>query len=176
LDNFLFMAHVPSIAGFVAIEPMESAAPSYKPRLPAPIGTPGSSRHADSVKSGSGIVSLALVLVATLATSDVGRVDETPREIPLVSGFEFSRPEAQVCSQTATLEARELVFETVEAGDLDADEIRRIAAGEREVVKFKWNPATGELTYDTSSPTGVFSDLVSSSRTSDLARPICESH
>ena len=80
---------------------------------------------------------------------------------------------AQSCSH-AGAQVRDLVFETLE---LDADDLRDVealAAARREVVRFDWNPATGELTYDTAAPTSVFNDLAPSA---GVSAPVlsCES-
>lgn len=157
---------------------MECAVCSYSRRLRAPIGSRESARHAEEVKSGYGMVSIALLLVAALAAPRAGRVDEgTPGGEWVIPGFSASPAAARTCGQSATPEAREIAFETVEPGDLDAEEILRLTTRSRELVSFRWNAATGELSYDTSARTGVFSDLVSSSPPSGPPlHPTCESH
>jgi hypothetical protein len=119
---------------------------------------------------------MVLLALGALVAPDAGRVGESSRgELWVAAGLEDVRAIAQPCSQRTSIEARDLVFERVGPGDLDVDEIRRLAAGAREVVNFEWNAATGELTYDTSAPTGVFSDLAPSSLASFPTPPICES-
>ena len=65
-----------------------------------------------------------------------------------------------LCNETGDTEPRDLVFEWVEPGDLDAEEIRRL---------------TGELSFDTTAPTGVFNDLLASSPASAGSPPRCGS-
>lgn len=67
-----------------------------------------------------------------------------------------------LCHETGGSEQRDLVFEWVEPGDLDAEDIRRVSGGNREVVAFHWSEQTGELSFDTSAPTAVFSDVAAS--------------
>jgi hypothetical protein len=121
------------------------------------------------------MVSMVLLVFGALLAPEAGRMGESSREDLWVAEYENTRVMAEPCTQTTSIEARDLVFERVEPGDLDVDEVRRIAAGTREVVSFKWHAATGELTYDTSAPTGVFSDLAPSSLASAPIHPICES-
>lgn len=112
------------------------------------------------------MVSISLALLAALGAPDAGRDDENG------TGALWVAPElvaaashlVQPCGQSAAFHARELVFETLDPGERD-DPPAPAAAG-REMVRFEWNPATGELSYDTSAPSGVFSDLATSSRIS----------
>lgn len=73
----------------------------------------------------------------------------------LVAGASPALP----CGQAASLARRDLVFETLDPADLDTELPRLLAAGTREVVDFTWNPATSELSFTTTAPTAVFSDL-----------------
>lgn len=120
---------------------------------------------------------MILLVLGAMGSPEAGRVGENNRgESWLAAPTPAeSRTIAQPCSQLASLEARQLVFEKIRPGDLDADDIQRIAAGTHEVVSFQWNAATGELTFDTSAPTGVFSDLATSFRASRQDHPICVS-
>jgi hypothetical protein len=128
------------------------------------------------VKSGYGTVTIALLVLGALGAPKAGRVGESNGGGPWAEpGQKNARVFAQPCGEVTFHEPRELVFETVEPGDLDADDIRRLAAGGHEVVSFQWNAGTGELTYDTSAPTGVFSDLALSSQASFQVRPLCVS-
>ena len=123
---------------------------------------------------------MALVLLGAFVAPQAGRVsggisdDVRPNDLVLAPE-PLAASIALPCGLTASPEAREIVFERVQPGDVDADDIRQLAKGAREVVSFEWNAATGELTYDTTAPTGVFSDLVSASEPSAPSPPICES-
>jgi hypothetical protein len=64
----------------------------------------------------------------------------------------------QTCSQQAG-QRSELVFETLQPDDIDSELPRLLAMAGREVVDFEWNSATGELSFSTTAPSSVFSDL-----------------
>lgn len=85
------------------------------------------------------------------------------------------RVPAMLCNEVGVGEPRDIVFEWVKPGDLAAEDLHQLADGNREMVTFHWNEATGELSYDTSAPTAVFSDLVASSPASARNRANCES-
>ncbi|HEX6636868.1 MAG TPA: hypothetical protein VF033_04350 [Steroidobacteraceae bacterium] len=106
-------------------------------------------------------VSIGFLIAAFMAV-DAGRVGESGSGAMWIAP-EFvsaARISSTPCGQTASLEPRELVFETIEPGEFDAREARELTAAAREIVRFEWNPATSELRYDTAAPTAVFSDLV----------------
>jgi hypothetical protein len=123
---------------------------------------------------GCATVSFGLLLAAFISPH-AGRVSESG------TGAMWVAPElvathagpAQPCAQSAALRAKSLVFETIERG-ASFDEAR-LASAAREVVSFEWNPATGELSFSTSAPTGVFKDLAASSPAYLRSAPNCGS-
>jgi hypothetical protein len=125
------------------------------------------------VKSGYRTVSISLALLAVLSAPDAGRDGESGTGAmwiaPELAGAATPTAQAQPCSQSIALHARELLFETIGPGEGRASPL--LAHASREMVRFEWNPATGELSYDTDAPTGVFSDLAASSRLSDHPAP-----
>jgi hypothetical protein len=116
------------------------------------------------VKSGYGKVSLALLLFGALA-SQAGRVGDAQADLWLTADLSEPAPAAQSCAQSTPVQPRELVFEMIPSGGDVAEEAAVMASAGHEVVSFGWNPATGELSYDTTAPTGIFSDLVAFSPT-----------
>lgn len=96
---------------------------------------------------------------------DAGRVGESGSGAVWIAPelLATAPPAATPCSQKTSLQPRGLVFETIEAGEVDAQQARELTAAAREMVRFEWDPATSELRYDTTATTAVFSDLVPSS-------------
>lgn len=127
------------------------------------------------------MVSIGLLLLVAFRATDAGRAHESGTGAmwiaPELVGPELTGKSlpAQTCSQSAALTAREVVFETLDADDIDADLPRLLASGAREVVRFEWNAATGELGFDTEARTTVFTDLASSSRASSASTRNCGS-
>src|SRR5262245_64604761 len=111
-----------------------------------------------TVKSGYGMVSISLLMLAVCA-ADAGREGETGTGAMWIAPELAREPTALTCAQSASVRPRDLVFETIEPGEVDEEEIRLLSMAGREVVSFEWNPATGELSYSTTAPTAVFSDL-----------------
>jgi hypothetical protein len=106
------------------------------------------------------MVSIGLMTFTVLGTVDAGRLHETGTgAVWVMPGLLNVAPDVQTCGQTAALRARELVFETVEVEDIDTELPSHMAATGREVVRFEWNAETGELTFDTTAPSAIFSDL-----------------
>ena len=117
-----------------------------------------------------------MFLSLTLAATDAGRVGESGTGAMWVAPeLLLDAPAAQPCSQPAAFRTRELVFETVELDDIDAELPRQLAASAREVVAFEWNAHTGELSYNTTAATRVFNDLAPSSPASAPSGPSCGS-
>jgi hypothetical protein len=144
--------------------------------MPDPIGTRRGAPHACGVKSGYRQVSIGLLVFVALGPTDAGRLHESG------TGAMWIAPElvasssgVQKCSQAAAMSRPELIFETLDAGDLDDEAPRQLASAAREVVDFQWNPATGELSFHTHATTGIFSDLAPSSAASAASAPSCGS-
>jgi hypothetical protein len=86
-----------------------------------------------------------------------------------------NRLPAALCNEIGVGSAREIVFERVTPGELDEEDIRQLAAGNREVVVFRWSESTGELSYDTTAPSTIFSDLAVSPPAAGTSRANCGS-
>ena len=145
------------------IAPRPLAAQSYTRLRPDPIGTGRRVTHAYGVKSGNRWVCLGVSLFAVFS-ADAGRVSESGTGAmwiaPEIVSSGIKTPTlAQSCNQESRARARELVFETLAPEDIDAELPRLMAEASHEVVDFQWNPATSELSFDTSAPPAVFSDL-----------------
>jgi hypothetical protein len=122
-------------------------------------------------------VSIGFLLLATIVSPQAGRIGEGGAgAVWIAPELVATRPvpTAQPCMQTAALRTRTLVFETLEPDEGGIDEGALLTAS-REVVSFEWNPATGELSYDTSATTGMFSDLAASSPAALRAARSCGS-
>jgi hypothetical protein len=132
--------------------------------------------HALAVNSGNRKVSACLALFAVLAAPLAGRHAENGTGAMWIAPelVDAATPVTQPCSQSAALHAREIVFETLSPGE-PVDDARLLATASREMVRFEWNPSTGELSYDTSAAGGVFSDLATSSRISGPPPSSCGS-
>lgn len=129
------------------------------------------------------MVSIGLLLLVAFRATDAGRAHESGTGAMWIAP-ELVGPEltgktlpAQTCSHSAALAAREVVFETLDADAeaIDADLPRLLASGAREVVRFEWNAATGELGFNTQAGTTVFRDLASSSHASSVPIRSCGS-
>lgn len=122
------------------------------------------------------MVSISLLLFAALWAVDAGRAHENGTGAMRIAPELVARHlPVQGCSQTASLAGRELVFETLDPSEIDADLPRLMASSAREVVNFEWNAATGELGFSTHSTTAIFSDLATSSRVSSPSTRSCGS-
>ena len=158
------------------------AARSYNVPMRAPIGNPHRRKHAACVKSGYRMVSIGLLLLVSLRATDAGRAHESGTGAmwiaPELIGSELTGNPlpTRTCGHPTALSSRELIFETLDAEDVDSDLPRLLASGAREVVKFEWNAATGELGFNTQAGTTVFSDLAPSSRASSALNRRCGSH
>ncbi len=84
-------------------------------------------------------------------------------------------PPVRHCSQSAALSRPDIVFETLDPGEIDEELPRHLANAAREVVNFEWHPATGELSFSTHARTNVFSDLAPSSSIFAASAPNCGS-
>jgi hypothetical protein len=119
---------------------------------------------------------MAFFLSVAFAATDAGRVGESGTGAMWIAPeLVTAAPAARPCSQPTALQARDLVFETLEVEDIDAELPRQLATASHEVVAFEWNAATGELSYTTSADAGVFSDLASSLPASARSGPSCGS-
>jgi len=76
------------------------------------------------------------------------------------------------CAHSGSAYRRELVFETLDANEIDPDLPRMIASAKREAVDFEWNAATGELSFSATDNSAVFGALATLSRAS--AAQACE--
>lgn len=113
------------------------------------------------MNSGKHTVSIAVfVALACFAARDAGRDSQAGLEMGwLVAADHPALALAQPCSEAVTGQPASLVFERIRLGDADAELPELLAANAREVVNFEWNPATGELSYRTTTATKIFSDL-----------------
>ena len=104
-------------------------------------------------------------------------VGDAPELSPWMAAAPYPRHlPPTLCNETSDdMEPRDLVFEWVEPGDLDEEDFRLLTGGNREVVAFHWSESTGELSFDTTAPTGVFNDLLASSPASAGSPPMCGS-
>lgn len=110
------------------------------------------------MNSGKHTVSIAVfVALACFAARDAGRVSQAGLEMGWLAAEDSAL--AQPCSEAVTGQPASLVFERIRLGDADTDLPELLAANAREVVNFEWNPATGELSYRTTTATKIFSDL-----------------
>ncbi len=111
------------------------------------------------VKTGNHTVSMALLALAVM-TTDAGRDSENGTGAMWVAPELVASSPALVetCSQR-TGQRPDLVFEILEPDNIEAELPRLLAMSAREVVDFEWHSATGELTFRTTAPTAVFSDL-----------------
>jgi hypothetical protein len=119
---------------------------------------------------------MALFSVAVLMATDAGRDSENGTGAMWVAPeLVVSSPLVQTCGQPAG-QRSELVFETLEPDDIDTELPRLMAMAAREVVDFEWHSATGELSFSTTAPSAVFSDLeFPTSRASAHQGPSCGS-
>ena len=114
--------------------------------------------------------------VAFLAAADAGRLGEGGTgALWIAPELVEGAPPAESCSQRAAVQPRELVFETLQPENFDAELPGQLALGARGVVAFEWNAGTGELSYTTSTAAGMFSDLAPSLVAYLPSGPRCES-
>ena len=107
--------------------------------------------------------------------ADAGRVHENGTGAMWIAPELLPVPaQALTCAQLAALKQRELVFETLDTRNIDAELPLLTSPATREVVNFEWHAATGELSFDTHSDSAVFSDLASAQASSD-SLPSCGS-
>jgi hypothetical protein len=156
---------------------MKRAAPSYRTRLPDPIGAGSRPGQARRVKKGIGTVSWVLAASSALlwVPARLGPSDSWITSARVATYPDLGERRATLCNATGDAEPRDIVFEWVQPGDLDVEDIRRLATGSREVVAFHWSEKTGELSFDTTAPTAVFSDLTASAPASGRTPASCGS-
>lgn len=104
---------------------------------------------------------MALVLVAgddgCPAQTAGGGVRVADFVLEQAAGLPGSRANAEACAHRLPAGREELTFEIIPAHE--ADDPAVVVAQTREVVDFDWNPATGELSYRTTTATRIFNDL-----------------
>ena len=109
------------------------------------------------MKSGNLAVSRGLLLFVAFMATDAGHVHEDGTGALWIAPELVDTPPAQFCSQSASLTRQDVVFERLELDELDVASLP--AASSRDVVRFDWNAATGELSFRTTSSPGLFGDV-----------------
>jgi hypothetical protein len=125
-----------------------------------------------TVKSGKRRVSIPVATLVVLAVAaNAGHENENGTGAMWIAPELVAvqaPPAASACSQSALPQPAQLRFEMLDPADIE-EHLARPPVSTRAVVDFEWNAASGELSFQSSSGSTVFSDLAPPSDASGVS-------